>query len=146
MVNKVNKSTTAQAVEAQVNEATPIADDFDMFKWLRAQADEMGIVVPTGTRVIISLVAGLFVGGASIYMGAQVAAYLTLGAMLLTGSAFISFVMYFIAMGLAIAASFVLGGKMQSFVLSGDIDRTYEKCKSRVLGFFATAKREVAHA
>lgn len=100
--------------------------------------------LPSRQRAIIAFVANLLVSGTSIYLGMQLTAYMALGAAVLTGSAFLTFMVLFIGYTISIFAGVILGGKVQAFILDGSIDRTYESAKTKVTGWFGKAKAKVA--
>ena len=100
--------------------------------------------LPSGKRVLVSFIVAMLAGGCVAYLGMQLSMYLMVGAALLTGSAFLSFIAGFLAYALTILATVVVSGKVQTFILSGDIDRTYESAKTKVTGWFSSAKTKLA--
>lgn len=93
--------------------------------------------LPSGKRVIVALAAGLIVAGCAGYLAGPLVAYVTAYAAVLTGSAFITFMVQFIAYAVLLLSSLMLGGKVQAFILNGDIDRCYSASASYVRGLFA---------
>lgn len=102
-----------------------------------------GFKIPTGRRLIVSFIANLLLSGAAMYLGFSLTMYLAVGAALLTGSAFLVFMCMFIGYTLSILASVVAGAKLQTYILTGGIDRTYESAKTRMTGWFGKAKAMV---
>lgn len=102
--------------------------------------------LPSGKRVIVSFIAAILIAGTTLYLGMHLSMYLAVGAALLTGSSFIAFLCMFLGYALSILASVVVGGKVQSFILNGDIDRTYEAAKSKVTGWFGSARNMVSRS
>lgn len=100
--------------------------------------------LPSGTRVIISLVAGVILGGVAGYMGVQLTAMMVAYAATLTGSAFLVFMVQFIAYALTFIGSLYVGGKLQAVILDGSIDRGFSAAKSWVGGLFGSATKTVA--
>lgn len=103
-----------------------------------------GFELPSGKRVLVSFVAAMLIGGCTLYLGMQLTAFLAVGAAMLTGSAFLAFLALFLGYALSILATVIVSGKVQSFILSGDIDRTYEATKAKVSGWFSSAKTKLA--
>lgn len=119
-----------------VNEPLPTRDEEQTA--FRSMFDKLSMTLPTGKRILIALVANVFVVLAGSYMGRQVSAMLMIGALALTGSAFIAFVSSFMLLAIAFIASIVAGGKLQSFILLGGVDALYEKTKHRVTTLFGS--------
>ena len=103
-----------------------------------------GFKIPTGRRLIVSFIANLLLSGTTMYLGFSLTMYLAVGAALLTGSAFLVFMVSFIGYTLAILAGIVAGGKLQAYILTGGIDASYESAKTKVSGWFGKAKAKVA--
>lgn len=131
-LNATVKPTAAQPEAEQLHASHSTMREF---------ADALGL--PSAKRGIIALVAMLLISGGVTYLGMQLTAYMALGAAVLTGSAFITFMVLFIGYALSILVATILGGKMQTFILDGSIDRTYESAKTRVTGWFGKAKAMV---
>lgn len=104
-----------------------------------------GFDLPSGKRVLVSFIVGVLAGGVALYMGMQLTAMLAIGAVMLTGSAFIAFLALFMGYALSILATAVIGGKVQAFILSGDIDRTFIAAKSKVTGWLGSAREKAAN-
>lgn len=144
MVTKVNTSSRSNAAPSPkkatvVEDVTPKSEAFFDFKSLLGQFE-----LPSGKRVIVSLVAAVVIAGCASYLGMSLVSYLVVGAALLTGSAFITFMVAFLGYALTIIASMVIGGKVQAFILSGDIDRCYQNVSNRVSGWFGSAKNKLS--
>ena len=99
-----------------------------------------GFKIPTGRRLLVSFIANLLLSGTAMYLGFSLTMYLAVGAALLTGSAFLVFMCMFIGYALSILASVIAGAKLQTYILTGGIDATYESAKTRVTGWFGKAK------
>lgn len=84
----------------------------------------------TMTRTLSALVVGLTAGGAFAFFGLQVINVMALAAMAYTGVAFLAFMVGFVGTALLLIGTFVVTGKVQEYILSGGIDRTYESTKS----------------
>jgi len=140
MVTKVKTQSAAapSSKKATVIEDSAAPDSFSFTESLHGLFEQFEL--PSGKRVLISFIVGILAGGVTAYLGATLTMYLTVGAALLTGSAFIAFMVMFIGYALSILATAALAGKVQSFILSGDIDRCYQKVSSRVVGWFGASK------
>lgn len=103
-----------------------------------------GFELPSTKRVLVSFIIGVLAGGVTLYMGMQLTAMLAMGAAMLTGSAFIAFLALFMGYALSILATAVIGGKVQSFILSGDIDRTFIAAKSKVTEWLGSAREKAS--
>ena len=97
-----------------------------------------GLELPSGKRVIISLVAGVVLAGVAGFLGAQLVTMMVGYAATLTTSAFFLFMVQFIGYALTFIAAAMLGGKLQAVILDGGIDRGFAKAKGFVTGLFAT--------
>lgn len=86
--------------------------------------------MPSGRRMLCSIVAQLFVLASGLYSGMQVAALLGVGAMVLTGSAFLSFLGWFVGMGLALYASLIAGARVARYIALGEIDNDAKRAKA----------------
>jgi hypothetical protein len=123
-----NKSaSTSSATETVAHEETV---GFD----INAMLGALGMEVPSGKRVLVSLVAGAFAAGVGVYFGSQVAMYLTFGAALLTGSAFLTFMVNFIATALVVFGSLMAGAWVQKGVLTGEWGFDTSALKAKALG------------
>lgn len=98
--------------------------------------------LPSGKRVLIAFITSVFAGACTAYSGISLTAYLAVGCAVLTGSAFLVFIISFIGYVLALLACVITVGKVQNFILSGDIDRCYQKCSNTVLGLFGSARNK----
>ena len=98
--------------------------------------------LPSAKRILVSLVAGLFAGACTAYLGTSLTAYLAVGAALLTGSAFLTFLCLFVGYALTILASMLLSGKVLTFVLLGEVDRCYKKVSMSVADVFGSFKNK----
>lgn len=99
--------------------------------------------LPTYKRAIVAFITSVLITGASVYIGTQLTVYLAFGAAVLTGSAFIMFMTMFLGYAITVLASLILGGKVQTFILDGSIDRVAMSAVSAVSGWLKDAKRLV---
>lgn len=101
------------------------------------------VTVPSTTRFIISIVAVACVGLGIGYIGSVIVETLVISALMLTNSLFIGMAMYILGVLATMYASFKLGGFVGNYILSGDIDRSYQKYSNLAVGFFSFGNREV---
>jgi hypothetical protein len=148
------KFTKAQqsAIDAAIAEQTKLRAEHDaanepasgaaFFESLFSTVD--GFALPSGKRVIISLVAGVVLAGVAGFLGAQLVTMMTVYAATLTTSAFLLFMIQFVGYALALIGATFIGGKLQAAILDGGIDRGFNKAKSYVGGLFGSATKTVA--
>jgi ABC-type spermidine/putrescine transport system permease subunit II len=142
MTKPIIKTTASITKEAQPVEKA----GFSFESFTENMEAQLGFKIPTGRRMIIGLVAQLLTTGLGIYAGMQLSAYLMVGAAVLTGSAFLTWMVGFLVLGIAIVAAIVAGGKAQSYILSGGVDRTFEASKNWVTGLFSNRKPKLSVA
>lgn len=123
--------------------------NFDM----RSFCGALGIELPSKRRVIVSLIASLIVGGCIGYFGGQLLGMLVAGALVLTGSAFLSMLVYILGLCLIAYAGFVAGRKVAQYILTSNVDtdlsavrNTLGSAKDRVFGWFKSEPKAVAAA
>jgi len=135
MTTRTTKATLkSTVVDAPIKDERATSEGFSFSDMLS------GFNLPSGKHILVSFVIGVLAGGVTLYVGMQLTAMLATGAAMLTGSAFIAFLASFMGYALAILATAIIGGKAQSFILNGDIDRTYEAAKATVTGWFGSAR------
>ena len=96
--------------------------------------------MPSGKRMLCSVVTQFFVIASGTYSGFQVAAMLGLGAVALTGSAFLAFVAYFVAAALGIYASLIAAARIGRYIALGEIDQDVARAKSWISAKFSGLK------
>ncbi len=92
--------------------------------------------MPSGTRILCAWIASAVVSAGIGYVGMQLIAYLMIGAMVLTGSAFLASTVYVLGMLLVILASFFAGIGAHLEVISEKIDARYSEAKNYINSFF----------
>lgn len=119
-VAKTARSTrsTAKPAEPQAESATFEDDVAGLFKKYK-------IELPSNTRIIIGLVAGLVMGGVTTYVGSVLLGYLVIGAALLSGSAFIALSIYIIGLIGVIYAALKTSSAVSQYVYDKQVDRDY---------------------
>lgn len=133
---KARKAKTVAAKPAP--EAVHAADvSEDSASWLdKIQQSVDGFMksvhMPPKTRFIVSTLLGLLACASTLYFSMQLVEMLVVGAMLYTGIGFISFVITFIGVFVALMSAVTAGSKVFDFAMSFE----YSNVKSRVSKFF----------
>jgi len=125
-----------------------------MLSWLNENSTGTPHVEFSIARTMSALIGGLTAGGTLAYFGLQVIEVIAIAAFAYTGFTFLAFMVGFIGMALTLIGAFVITGKVQEYILSGGIDRTYESSKALatekiavVKGWFKTrGEKVVDHA
>ena len=120
--------------------------NFDM----RSFCGALGIELPSKRRVIVSLIASIIVGGCIGYFGGQLLGMLVAGALVLTGSAFLSMLVYILGLCVLAYGAFVAGRKVAQYILTSNVDtdlsavrNTLGSAKDRVFGWFKSEPKAV---
>lgn len=143
-----------QAKRTAAPEAAPV-EDRSMFEGLnfdfRSFCESMGIELPSKTRVLVSLVASVVVASGIAYFGGQLLGMLVAGALVLTGSAFLSLLIYILGLCVLAYGAFVAGRKVAQYILTSNVDSDVAAvreriggAKDRVLGWFKSEPKVVA--
>jgi len=132
--NTNTKTATAQAAEqvapaANEHEAINMAD-------VREWAAQLGLEIPTGRQMLVGLGVSMLVGFVGGYIAAKFAIAVFLGALLLTSSAFIAWMMAIIVYILGSIAAVYAGSKVATYVTSGQAAAHIEQGVGFVRGFF----------
>lgn len=101
------------------------------------------VVVPSTTRVLISMVAAFCVGMGIGYIGSIIVETLVISALMLTNSLFIGVIVYILGVMATMYVAYKTGGVVGNYIMSGSIDRSYQKCSTAVRSFFSFGNREV---
>lgn len=131
------------------------ADHASMFSSLnfdfRSFCESLGIAIPSKRRILVATVASIIVGGCIGYFGGQLLGMLVAGALVLTGSAFLSMLVYILGLCLLAYAAFVAGRKVAQYILTSNVDtdlsavrNTLGSAKDRVFGWFKSEPKVVA--
>ena len=81
-------------------------------------------------RELMGMVAMLAVSGALGYATTHVVTWLMLATLLMTGSAFLSFMIWFMGMILGLMAAVTIGARVQRIIVDGSLDRTISQASS----------------
>lgn len=129
---------TARKPAASKAKATVVdtpATDASEFSYAEMMAS-LGIEIPSGKQMIAATVTGLATAVLGIYGGVQIAGYVAVGAMLLTGSAFLSFITMTLVAVIAIYSSLIAASRAAAYVASGNLEGDLSRAKNWVTGFF----------
>lgn len=130
------KSTIVEDVVAKPTAASIDDDIKDLFA-------KYEVNVPSGVRVVVSYVTAFCIGLGVGYIGGMLLEFLVVSALTFTSSVFLAMAIYVLGIVAMIYGSYKLGGWVGHYIMSGDIDRSYEKCSNVVRGFFSFGKCEV---
>lgn len=131
------KRTVVNDVTPKLTLSESIHDD------VKGLFEKYKIAVPSTTRLIISLIACTCVGMGIGFIGSILVETLVVSAMMFTGSLFLGVALYFIGVLATLYAAWKAGGIVGNFIMSGDIDRSYQKYSTAVRSFFSFGNREV---
>lgn len=98
------------------------------------------VTLPSGTRLVISFVASMCVGGLIGYIGGTLLEFLVLGAMTLSSSLFLSVALYVLGIIGILHAGYCAGSWVGGVIMNQDVDRCYKKYSSLVTGWFSNSK------
>lgn len=138
------KKPVAQAVEELTTE------DEVLGSWQELMA---GFKLPSGRRMAVSVVTQFLVLGTGIYSGFQLGALLAFGAAVLTGSAFLSFLGWFVVVAISAYTSLIAAARIGKYIALGEIDDDIKTAKAWVGSkwsalrskFNATSDEELSH-
>lgn len=131
------KARKAKTVAAKPAPEVTHAADVSAEGWMaRIQQSVDGFMksvhVPTKTRLIVSGLLGLLACASTLYFSMQLVEMLVIAAMLCTGIGFVSFVVTFIGVFMALMGAVTAGSAVFDFAMSFE----YSAVKSRVSNFF----------
>lgn len=136
------KTKTAETIEAdRPDDSAAYADQFaEMFGEFK---------IPSGRRMLVSVITQLFIIGTGFYGGMQVGAVLAVLAIVATGSVFLAYMAAFMAMALSLYASLISAARVGRYIALGEIDGDIARAKSWVgdkLSALRSRFGEVSHA
>ena len=91
-------------------------------------------------RVLIAFIASIATSGLTGYLVGTVIGYALVGAILLSGSLFITLAIYLIGILMAMHFGRIVGKATYDFIALGDIDNVYASAKDKVSDAFNTAR------
>jgi hypothetical protein len=101
-------------------------------------------VFGASARELWALVAGLTLSGSTTYIGLAMSNVIGTAAMVLTGSVFIGFVIYFVGAVLSMMAAIAAGTRLQRMIVDGSLDRKVGELGDNVVGAWQSASRSVS--
>lgn len=138
-----SKTATAKAA-AQATHTETQDDTMSIFASAREMAASMGIYMPTGKLLAVSTIVSLGAGAFTAYGLAQVTAYLVVGAAMLTGSAFVSWLIGVLAIIVTVYMSLVTVSKTFAYMASGQLEQDVVRARGWVTGLFSRDDKKVA--
>lgn len=137
----VKKTATAKAVEHVVPpREDDEADVQSAFEKFSDMFDGLGFKIPSGRRMAVSVVTQFLVLGTGIYSGFQLGALLAFGAAVMTGSAFLSFLGWFVVVTLSVYTSLIAAARIGKYIALGEIDDDMKRARSWVSGKWNSVK------
>lgn len=120
------KTVAAEAVEQVVPPTNDVPESED--EVLGSWRDLMdGFKMPSGRRMAVSVVTQMLVLGTGVYSGFQLGALLAFGAAVLTGSAFLSFLAWFVVTALSVYTSLIAAARVGTIAkLDALVEMTFE--------------------
>lgn len=134
MATRTRKSTKpvqAETIEVEAVEITSAEPG-----WAETMRQALGAGDASWKRILCTGVASLLVGYGIGMLAAEILAYVTLGALLLTGSMFLASVIYVLGILLTLFASFQVGKYVAHQCLTGGVDRAALGAYHKVRSFF----------
>lgn len=98
-------------------------------------------VEPTIARTVSSLATGAVVTGTVGYFGMAAVEVVTLSTALLTGSAFLTFMIWYLGAFMLMVTAIMAGSYVQARILDGSLDVLCGKARSFVVTLFSAPKR-----
>lgn len=137
------KTAAAQATEHVVPPLETENDETQSaFESFRGMFEDFKI--PSGRRMLVSVVAQFIVLGTGVYSGFQLGALLAFGAAVLTGSAFLSFLGWFVVVMLSVYTSLIAAARIGKYIALGEIDEDMKSAKAWVSSKWASVKERFA--
>jgi hypothetical protein len=102
------------------------------------------VALPSITRVFGSLTAGAITTGSLGYFGFAAVEVVTLSTALLTGSAFATFMIWYLGAFMALVGAIMAGSYVQARILDGSLDVACGKARSYVASLFTFNKEVTA--
>lgn len=127
------------AARAAKQAVPPLEDDVDTsFAGFAEMFGEFKI--PSGRRMLCSVVTQFIVLGTGVYSGIQIGAVLAVGAMMLTGSSFLSFLAMFVTIALGVYTSLVAAARIGKYIALGEIDDDIKSAKAWISSKWSSVK------
>ena len=139
------KTPTAQAAAQTFTEVEDTnGEDIGLWDNVRSMAKLMGVEVPTGKRALWGSVTAVAVTILGTYSGMQLAGYMAVGAIMLTGSAFIAYMLLILGFIAAFVSSMIAASRAAAYVATGQLEKDVIRAKNYITGFFSKPEPKVA--
>lgn len=123
------KTATAKATEQVTQPVDELEDNNDRAFFDYAALFE-GFKIPSGRRMLTSVVLNFVTVGLTMYCGFSLTGMLLIAAALLTSSSFLAFMISFTGMALSIYAGVILGAKVGKYIALGQIDEDSKRARA----------------
>lgn len=140
---KAAAQATKPVIDTNVSDDQQPVSIMDTIRGFSAMA---GVEMPSNKMLIISTVVSCTVGLLSAYSAVQLGGYLAVGAMLMTGSAFLAWAILIMTTLLAAYVALVSVSRTFVYMASGKLESDVNRARGWVTGFFGSKKVEASHA
>lgn len=135
MATRPTKTQTAQAIPEAAHE--PEASTAEMLRSFAAMA---GVKIPSGRQLLLGLVVAVVTSVAGAYATSAVASYLAVGALMLTGSAFLSLLMMVLTYAVGIYLTLKLSSRLGTWAATASIGDDLSATKNWISDKFSGLK------
>lgn len=148
MATRNVKTQTAQAAEQAVH-IDPVIDtngedNVGVWEQVRRIAAFAGKEIPTGRNALWGAVTAVAVTILGTYSGMQLAGYMAVGAIMLTGSAFIAYALLVLGFLAAFVTSLMAASRAAAYVANGQLEKDVVRVKNYFTGFFKKSEPKAA--
>lgn len=138
---KVKPRAKATVIEDAEIKSEPVIED----AFLKRLMEQFGeFKMPSGRRMIVSVIAQTIVGLGIGYIGGQLIGYALVGAALLSGSVLLQWMIWILGMALIAYSTYKVALRVGRYIALGEIDHDFGRARNWVRGVFN--RSEVAHA
>lgn len=137
------KKPTAQETVKPIKRAKRVTAKRNVIDEAVAQAESQGIEVPTGKRIFAASCATFVLGFGTGTVINAIAEVVATTLFMLTGSSFLVFVVWLLAVLGAIYAGLKIGQHVGMYVLTGQIDNDIVRAKDYIVASFQRVKASV---
>ncbi len=117
----VAKFTAAERCEAEADAAKSFVDPA-VDEAMKSYASAMEFKLPSGTRFLMSACAGILAYASTLWFGMPLVEWAIVGAVSLTGSAFLGWLVYVFGLVVLIASSVIAGVRAYHYIATFSID------------------------
>lgn len=136
------KTQTASAIpEIELPET-----EFSSFEFFKAMAEMGGVEIPTGRQVLVGFAVAFITGFAGAYATSSLASYVAVGALILSGSAFLSLLAMVLTYVIGIYLTLKVSSRVATWVASGTISEDAASAKTWLSDKFSSMKARLAPA